>query len=113
VGSNFGTVLRRHAAFSSSLSESEMTLPELLLAAEHVRELAEHPGWVLVLDLLDGHARREMDRLLSMTTKPEEVTRLRGVLAGLRSPREAAETVLAVAADREREAKKRLEEAAV
>lgn len=109
-GSNLGTVRRRHAAFSGSLSE--MGLPELLLAAEHVERLAAHPGWVLVLDLIDGHARREMDRLLSMTTKPEEVTRLRGVLAGLRSAREAAETVLAVAADREREAKQRLEEAA-
>lgn len=89
-----------------------MGLADLLLAAEQVEALTRLPGWALLMDLIAAHERRETDRLLNGTTKPEEVQRLRGVLAGLRAPREALETVLAVAAEREAEAKKRLEKAA-
>ena len=106
-GSNLGTVPQRHAAYSGPLSE--MPYQALLDVAERAEDLAEHPVWLLVLDVIAAHERREMDRLLNMTTKPEEVTRLRGLIQGLRSPREALETILAVAQEREREAKTRLE----
>lgn len=96
-----------NAAYTRSLHE--MDLPDLLYRAETVRELADHPGWKFVLSCIADHEAQMLQRLLNETTKPEDIGRLRGLLTGLSSAREAADSIVSHAADREREANKRHE----
>lgn len=81
-----------------------MMLPELLMEAENVRETVDTPGWKLVQDSIDAHHALMLKRLTHEGTKPEDVRYLQGLLAGLTSMREAAETILTLAKEREEQA---------
>jgi hypothetical protein len=94
----------RVAAYTHLLED--MPLPDLLMQAEMVRELADHPAWVFVLEVIAEHERKMLARLLNETTKPEEIPRLRGLIAGLQAARDAADTIVSFAVDRERDAKR-------
>jgi hypothetical protein len=87
---------------------SEMELPAQLMGADDVRALEGLPGWRLVLASIDAHKERLLAQLLNPTAKPDAVDRLRGEIRGLDSAREAADTIVQFAADREREAKRAL-----
>lgn len=63
-----------------------------------------------MLDSIGSHEQKMLDRLLNETTDPEEIPRLRGLLAGLKSAREAAETIVSYAAEAEEKANRELEQ---
>lgn len=86
----------------------EMDLPDLLMLADDVRELDSHRGWQAVLAGIDAHREKLLAQLLNPTAKPESVDRLRGEILGLASAREAAEQIVRLAVEREREAKRAL-----
>lgn len=94
--------MARVAAYTHTVQDLE--LPELLVLADDIRELMDHPGWRPVVEAIAAHRERMYARLLNESTKPEEVVRLRGLLSGLASMQEAAETILELAREREREA---------
>jgi hypothetical protein len=75
-----------------------------LVKADHVRETIATPGWEFLVASVAEHESRMTAQLLNGTTAPEEVTRLRGLIAGLRCITEAAEAILALADEREKEA---------
>jgi hypothetical protein len=95
-----------HAAFQHVAREFE--LPDLLMRADDVRALGEHPGWLLVLESIQEHERKLTEQLLHPTAKAEDVDRLRGEIRGLRSAREAADAIVSLAVEREREANRAL-----
>lgn len=82
---------------------------DLFRTADLVREAMATPGWKFVEASIAEHERRMNDRLLNETCRDEEVPRLRGLIAGLRSMREAAESICLYAEEREQEARKTLE----
>lgn len=84
----------------------DMDLPDLLMQADFVRELDDHLGWKLVMASLDAHGEKLLAQLLNPTAKPEDVDRLRGEIRGLSAAREAAESIVSLAVDREAEAKR-------
>lgn len=85
-----------------------MTLPDLLRRADDVRNLARNPGWELVLDVIGSWEALNLQRLLNETTKPEDIARLRGLLTGLASAREAADSIVAYAEEAEAKANERV-----
>ena len=93
----------RNPAYTHTIQD--LDLPELLVQADIVRELTDHPGWEIVKDAIDAHSQRMLARLLNEACKPEDVPRLRGL--GLSSMQDAADTIQAVAKEREAEAIKR------
>lgn len=86
----------------------ELELPALLMQVDDVRSLLEHPGWRLVLECVAAHEQKMLAQLLNSTTKAEEIPRLRGLLVGLASAREAAESIVSFAEDEEMKANQRL-----
>jgi hypothetical protein len=92
-----------NAAYTHTLRE--LDLPDLLTRAELVQATTASFGWQYVTEAITEHERKMTARLLNEATKPEDIPYLRGLLSGLRSMREAAETIVAFAADREAEAK--------
>lgn len=94
------------AAYTRSLSKDN--LPALLTQAELVRETTETPGWAFVLAVIADHEQKMLARLLNETTKPEEIPRLRGLISGLASAREAAASIIAFAEEAERDANRAL-----
>lgn len=93
------------AAYTRSLADlAKANLPALLTQADLVRETTETPGWAIVLAAIADHEQKMLDRLLNETTKAEEIPRLRGLISGLASPREAAASIIAFAAEAERDA---------
>jgi hypothetical protein len=86
----------------------EMELPALLMLADDVRELESDRGWHAVLAGIDAHREKLLQQLLNPTAKPDAVDRLRGEILGLSSAREAAEQIVRLAVEREREAKRAL-----
>jgi hypothetical protein len=65
-----------------------------------VQQLTEHPGWALVQRCVGAHADRLTDQLLNPSIPSlERYAALSAELRGLRSMREAAETILAYAAE--------------
>lgn len=89
----------------------DMDLPELLEQADHVRDAQDTQGWQTVAEAIRAHREKTLQRLLNESTKPEDIPYLRGLAAGLAAMDDAAETILAYAADREAEARKSLEHA--
>jgi hypothetical protein len=85
-----------------------MELPDLLERADDVRALMVAPGWDLVLACIAAHEARSLQLLLNHTTKPEEIPRLRGLMVGLASMRDAAESIVSFAESEERKANQRL-----
>lgn len=83
----------------------QLELPDLLVKADDVRETIATPGWEFLVASVAEHESRMTAQLLNASTPAEEVTRLRGLLAGLRCLSEAAESILALAEQREAEAK--------
>lgn len=84
-----------------------MRIPDLLAMADQVAELVETPAWKFVMGQVAVHEQKMLARLLNESTKPEEIPRLRGLISGLASGREAAESVMAFAAEAERKANER------
>lgn len=80
---------------------TKLGLPELLMEAEDVRDATQTPGWKLVQASIDVHYERTLQRLLNETTKPEDIPRLRGLVEGLRSMRDAADAITGLATERE------------
>lgn len=97
--------MARQAQYTHTLQE--LPLPDLLTRAELVRETTRTPGWGYVLEAIAAHEQKMLARLLNEATKPEEIPRLRGLLSGLASMREAAETILDSAKEAEDEARQR------
>lgn len=83
----------------------EQSVPELLYKAELVEQVMAMPGWAVIESAVNEHARRMLDQLLNGTTRPEEITRLRGLILGLGSMRDAAQAILDYAQERRSEAK--------
>lgn len=83
----------------------QMELSDVLMQAELVRETTSTPGWKFLADSIAEHEQRMLAQLLHETTKPEEIPRLRGLVNGLRSMHEAAESIVAYAMERAAEAK--------
>lgn len=84
----------------------DIELPELLVQADLIREAREHPGWQAVMDAIDAHKAKTLQRLLHEGTKPDDIPYLRGLIAGLDSMREATDAIMAHAAEAEAEAKR-------
>lgn len=78
---------------------------ELLFdAAKNVAELIEHPGWAFVQQTLDGAEQDAMNRLLiGPTQSGKDVARDLGFIRGVGESVRAAESVLAVAQQVQRE----------
>lgn len=90
------------AAFSTQLHD--LTLAELLALAKQVRDVQAQPGWARLLGLIDAHADRLQAQLLNSSLPSyEHMAALTGELRGTQALRAAAETVLAVAQEREAE----------
>lgn len=81
--------------------------PDLFTSADLLRETMATPGWKLLVDSIAEHESRMLAQLLNETTKPEEIPRLRGLVQGLRSVHEAADSILALADEREADARAR------
>lgn len=75
--------------------------------ADQVAALIETPAWKFLMARVAEHEQKMLARLLNESTKPEEIPRLRGLISGLASGREAAESVIAYAAEAERTANER------
>lgn len=95
-------------AYTRTLSRDANQLPRLLEMADLIREVQTHPAWKFVLGQIADREQHELARLLNETTRPDDIPRLRGLVAGLASMREAAESIVAFAEDAEREANKRI-----
>lgn len=93
-------------AYTAALGD--MPLPDLLRRADDVRALHNHPGWALVLDQIEKSEQLNLKLLLNSTTKPEDISRLRGLLTGLASARDAAASIVAYAEDAEAKANQRI-----
>lgn len=85
-----------------------MALPDLLMQAEDVRSMTEGRGWNLVLECIAAHEAKMLQQLLNQTTKAEEIPRLRGLLVGLASARDAAESIVSFAENEEKKANQRV-----
>lgn len=96
-------------AYTRNLPEmAKAHLPELLERADLIRELVRTPAWAFVLEQIADRHDQAYARLLSEACKPEDVPRLRGLLDGLGSAREAAESIVLFAEAAERKANERL-----
>lgn len=84
----------------------QLELPDLLMQADLVRETMASPGWKLVVDSIAEHEQKMLAQLLNETTKPEEIPRLRGLVTGLRSMQEAADSIVSLAEERLRDAQR-------
>lgn len=85
---------------------TDLDLPDKLVLADLIREASAHPGWQTVLDAIDAHKAKMLQRLLHEGTKPDDIPYLRGLIAGLDSMREATDAIMAHAAEAEAEAKR-------
>lgn len=96
-------------AYTRNLSEmAKKQLPQLLEMADLVREMVRTPAWAFVMAQIADNEQKSLARLLNETTRPEEIPRLRGLVAGLAAPREAAESIVSYAEEAERKANERL-----
>jgi hypothetical protein len=78
----------------------EMDPIQVVSMAELVQQVTEHPGWALVQRCVEAHASRLTDQLLNPSIPSlEKYAALSAELRGLRSMRDAAETILAYAAE--------------
>ena len=91
-------------AFTDTVRDKK--LPDLLMDADLVRDLTAHPAWKIVAAAVDAHRERLLVQLMSPGAKPDAVDRLRGEILGLQSMRDAADSIVQLAVDREREAKR-------
>lgn len=89
----------------------QLTLPDLLWKRGQIRLTMETPGWEFLVASIAEHESRMTAQLLNETTKAEDIPRLRGLVAGLRSMQEAADAILTLADEREAEALKAQETA--
>lgn len=87
-----------------------MELPDLLRKADEVRHVIEHPGFKFLVDSIAEREGKMLARLLNESTRPEDIPRLRGLVAGLRSIHEAADSILTFADEREKEANRKVEQ---
>lgn len=81
---------------------------DLFRTADLVREATATPGWKFIADSIEEHERKMNDQLLNETTKPEDIGRLRGLITGLRSMQQAAQSILDYAEEREAKANDRI-----
>ena len=101
----FATLLGDENAPGASLWDT----PELMDVADMVREVRQHPGFVALQTLIEAHERKLNDEVVMRPHRdPLQNARRTGVVAGIRSVREAAAAVLYAAwareqAERERE----------
>lgn len=79
--------------------------PDLFRIVEEIKETMATPGWGFVVDSIAEHERRMTTQLLNETCKDEDIPRLRGLVAGLRSMQEAAQSIQAFADERLAKAK--------
>jgi hypothetical protein len=79
--------------------------PDLFRIADEIKETMATPGWGFVVDSIAEHERRMTNQLLNETAKDEDIPRLRGLVVGLRSMQEAAQSILALADEHETKAK--------
>lgn len=85
----------------------DMDITDVLSHAELVEQLVQHPGWLLVARCIEAHAGRLTDQLLNPSIPSlEKYAALSAELRGLRSMREAAETILAYAAEAQTQAER-------
>jgi hypothetical protein len=82
----------------------QLELSDLLVKADEVKETTRTPGWEFLVASVAEHESRMTAQLLNGSTAPEEVTRLRGLIAGLRCISEAAESIIQLAEEREQDA---------
>lgn len=95
-------------AYTTQLHELELV--DLIDAANRVREIQGHPGWTLVKGLLEVHEERLKTQMLNASLPSyEQMARIAGEMSGLKAMREAAETVLAYAEERQAEARQALQ----
>lgn len=98
------------AAAYKHIVNQGMDLPAVLDNAEDVREAIQTRGWQVVAETIDVQRNLMLQRLTNPVTKPEDVRYLQGLVAGLASMRDAAETIMAYAGEREAEARQSLQE---
>lgn len=87
----------------------QLELPDLLTQADLVRATMATPGWEIVVASIAEHESRMLAQLLNASTRAEEIPRLRGLVDGLRSMQEAADSILSLADEREADATRRLQ----
>lgn len=83
---------------------------DLFRTADLVRETIATPGWKFLVDSIAEHEGKMLAQLLNETTRPEEIPRLRGLVAGLKATQEAAEAILSHAESREAEERQKAQE---
>jgi hypothetical protein len=71
------------------------------MEADFVRETIATRGWGLVLAEIDAHRERLITRLTHQSAKPDDIPYMRGQIEALGSMREAAESILKLAEERE------------
>lgn len=78
----------------------ELGVPTLLSHAELVEQVVQHPGWALVTRCIEAASERLTSQLLNPSIQDlPRYAALTAELRGLRSMQEAAETILAYAAE--------------
>src|SRR3954463_8814939 len=81
---------------------------DLFRTADLIRETVDTPGFKFLRDSIAEPRQKMLAQLLNETTRPEEITRLRGLIAGLDSMEQAAQSILEFAEEREAKANQRL-----
>ena len=85
----------------------DQSLANVLYQAELVEQLVQHPGWALVGRCIEVASSRLNDQLLNPSIHSlEKYAAITAELRGLRSMQEAAETILAYAAEAQAEAER-------
>lgn len=98
------------AAVYAKSSMNDLDLRAVLDIAEDVREATQTPGWQRIAEAIDQHRDLMLQQLTHRGTKPDDVRYLQGLVAGLASMRDAADTIVAYAGEREAEARQSLQE---
>lgn len=85
----------------------QLELPDLLRQAEMIRDTMATEGWGYIAASIAEHEQKMLAQLLNETTPAEDIPRLRGLVTGLKSMQEAAQSILDLATEREQEMRAR------
>jgi hypothetical protein len=86
---------------------------DLFRTADLCARRSKRPASSSSRDSIAEHRQKMLAQLLNETTRPEEITRLRGLIAGLDSMEQAAQSILEFAMEREARANERLRQESI
>lgn len=89
---------------------SQLQDADLFAMADEIRRVTETPGFKFLRDSIAQKESKAMDRLINRSAKPEDIRFDQGLVDGLRCIHQAADSILAFAAEREAEANRKVEQ---